>query len=165
MERSELDKKIILSLVEDFSSKIIGTALELDDLIQEAYVVLILANEARLHKPYDHVRNRLQAIVDHERCGQPWSPSAVPDPVDHLVHKENISRKKWLISSLIERCSQKQKLVLGLLYGLIDGICRTYSEISNLFHVSVRQIEKIEREAFSAIRRSGGLHLVRMKYV
>jgi RNA polymerase primary sigma factor len=72
----------------------------------------------------------------------------IPAPLDvtsHLIIAE-------LIEALLERLTERERQVVSLRYGLVDGHSHTLAEVGKLFQVTRERIRQIEASALSKLR-------------
>ena len=73
---------------------------------------------------------------------------SAPDEIaSHLALKE-------LIKELLEQLTERERAVLSLRYGLLDGHSRTLSEVGKTFHLTRERIRQIEARALEKLRAS-----------
>jgi RNA polymerase primary sigma factor len=70
---------------------------------------------------------------------------APPDVTSHLVLSE-------LVEDLLERLTERERAVLSLRYGLVDGRSRTLAEVGEAFQVTRERIRQIEARALDKLR-------------
>jgi RNA polymerase primary sigma factor len=73
------------------------------------------------------------------------SVPAPPDIASHLALKE-------LVEEMLEQLTERERAVLSLRYGLVDGQGRTLSEVGHTFHVTRERIRQIEARALEKLR-------------
>jgi RNA polymerase primary sigma factor len=73
---------------------------------------------------------------------------APPDIASHLALKE-------LVEEMLEQLTERERAVLSLRYGLVDGQGRTLSEVGHTFHVTRERIRQIEARALEKLRALG----------
>jgi RNA polymerase primary sigma factor len=57
-----------------------------------------------------------------------------------------------LVEELLEQLTERERAVLSLRYGLVDGHSRTLSEVGNTFHLTRERIRQIEVRALEKLR-------------
>jgi RNA polymerase primary sigma factor len=70
---------------------------------------------------------------------------APPDATSQLALTE-------LVEDLLERLTERERAVLSLRYGLVDGRSRTLAEVGKSFQVTRERIRQIEARALSKLR-------------
>jgi len=70
---------------------------------------------------------------------------APPDVASHLALTE-------LVEDLLERLTERERAVLSLRYGLVDGRSRTLEEVGKAFQLTRERIRQIEARALSKLR-------------
>jgi RNA polymerase primary sigma factor len=70
---------------------------------------------------------------------------APPDAASHLALRE-------LVEELLDRLTQRERAVLSLRYGLVDGRSWTLAEIGQAFQVTRERIRQIEARALDKLR-------------
>jgi RNA polymerase primary sigma factor len=80
----------------------------------------------------------LDVIEDRSVC-------APADIASHLALKE-------LVEQMLDQLTQRERAVLSLRYGLVDGRSRTLSEVGQAFHVTRERIRQIEARALEKLR-------------
>jgi RNA polymerase primary sigma factor len=68
-----------------------------------------------------------------------------PDAAGHLLLKEQVN-------GLLDRLTERERMVLSLRYGLLDGRSRTLEEVGKAFHVTRERIRQIEAKALEKLR-------------
>ena len=69
---------------------------------------------------------------------------APPDAASHLLLKEQVK-------DLLDRLTERERSVLSLRFGLLDGRCRTLEEVGRDFHVTRERIRQIEARALDKL--------------
>ncbi len=70
---------------------------------------------------------------------------APPDAAGHLLLKEQVN-------DLLDQLTERERTVLSLRYGLLDGRSRTLEEVGKAFHVTRERIRQIEAKALEKLR-------------
>lgn len=70
---------------------------------------------------------------------------APPDAASHLLLKEQVN-------GLLDQLTERERAVLSLRFGLLDGRCRTLEEVGKDFHVTRERIRQIEAKALGKLR-------------
>jgi RNA polymerase primary sigma factor len=70
---------------------------------------------------------------------------APPDAASHLLLKEQVK-------DLLDQLTERERAVLSLRFGLLDGRCRTLEEVGKDFHVTRERIRQIEARALGKLR-------------
>lgn len=73
------------------------------------------------------------------------SVPAPPDAASHLLLNEQVK-------DLLDRLTERERAVLSLRFGLLDGRCRTLEEVGKDFHVTRERIRQIEAKALEKLR-------------
>lgn len=144
-----------------------STYLTEDDLVQEALIASLFSVQS-VDEMKRHLEDQIHlSIRNEELIGLPDTFSELPldrfcesvDPIEKIIKKEQTEKAIRIAIVLIDRCPPRSRMVIRLMYGLVDGICHTAKEIARRFKVSVRIIRQLEREALLIIR--GGKSLIR----
>ncbi|QQY80582.1 RNA polymerase sigma factor (sigma-70 family) [Keratinibaculum paraultunense] len=72
----------------------------------------------------------------------------VDDVVDEVHFK---LLKKKLYQSINQVLKNREKIIIELRYGLIDGICKTQREIANMLGISRSYVSRIEKRAIEKL--------------
>jgi RNA polymerase primary sigma factor len=70
---------------------------------------------------------------------------APPDAASHLALRE-------LVEELLDRLTERERAVLSLRYGLVDGRSWTLAEVGQAFQVTRERIRQIEASALEKLR-------------
>lgn len=162
MEPSSFVKK----LSKKFYPLLRRTYLEKSDLEQETRVALIVAKNKNCDL-FQYVKKHLSVVIQQTEIKEEQlleSFSNKEQPIDYIMQIESKKRLMMILRTLIERCTTEQKIVLKLIYGLLDGKCRNYNEVAIMFKLPVQRIKEIEKEALVTLRNQQGLGQVRSKY-
>lgn len=92
-------------------------------------------NEKMLSKVADFYRNELKGL-------------------GRLTDKEIRNSKEMVMKLIRERLTDAEKEIIFLMYGIKDGIVRTFEDTAKVFGLTSEQVEEIDRVAFVKIRPS-----------
>jgi len=70
---------------------------------------------------------------------------APPDVTEHLLLKERVA-------GLLDRLTERERAVMSLRYGLLDGRSRTLEEVGKEFQVTRERVRQIEAKALWKLR-------------
>src|SRR5437763_4756957 len=70
---------------------------------------------------------------------------APPDVTEHLLLKERVA-------GLLDRLTERERAVMSLRYGLLDGRSRTLEEVGKEFQVTRERVRQIEAKALRKLR-------------
>jgi DNA-directed RNA polymerase sigma subunit (sigma70/sigma32) len=142
----------------EFLNKIQNTYLDADDLRQEVNIAFIVT------KKEDEVREYIKNILEESIRENPIGLNLSLEPIDYVVSLESKKKLLIVISALLERCSRKQRTIVRLIYGLLDGKCHDYQEIALMFRVPIERIKEIEKAAFCKLKKIKELLLLKTKF-
>lgn len=163
---SKSSSDLIEQVAKELRSQIRKTYLDEEDIKQEANVALIvskidnkdLASSIKKHlstvlarSPTEATEPRLSLYQTHE-------------PIEYIIQLESKKKLLFVLQSLLDRCTLQQKIIIRLIYGLLDGKCRDYNEISLMFKLPVKKIKEIEKEALYTLRHMNGLSYLRSRF-
>ncbi|KAI3944557.1 hypothetical protein MKW92_034956 [Papaver armeniacum] len=83
-----------------------------------------------------------------------FTPDRSVETPDEVVMKQHMQKDVY---KLLEDLDQREKQVLILRQGLWDGQCKSLEEIGKLFNVTKEWIRKIEKSAYSKVRKEENL--------
>lgn len=165
MNQDELVKQIL----KEFASKIKDTYLSTEDLEQEAHVALVLAQKKQKdNRLIDYVRNHVYCVIrQNKKSGKTLTNKDMDnnEPEDRFLKEEWRQRAALVIETLINRCCPEQRVVIELLYGILDGKCRSYKEVAGLLESSASKIKEIEKKTLETLREVEGLAYVKKKFL
>ena len=79
-------------------------------------------------------------------------PGAESDePQAELIRRE----LKELLEELMMELSDRQRTILQLHFGMVDGICRSLEEIAKELGISKERVRQIERQAMDRLQKMG----------
>lgn len=73
-----------------------------------------------------------------------------PQPQEELVRRE----LKQAIDALLDTLNERQRQILRLRFGMVDGTCHTLDSIGNLLGISRERARQIERQALDKLQKS-----------
>jgi RNA polymerase primary sigma factor len=85
---------------------------------------------------------------DEQTLGSFTEDAGVPSPVESAIE----STLRHDVSALLQRLPARERQVLELRYGIIDGRARTLIEVSHEFRVTRERIRQIEAQALKRMR-------------
>ena len=74
-----------------------------------------------------------------------------PQPYEELVRQE----LEKTMRSLLSRLNERQQKILGLHFGMEDGICYSLEEIGKMLGISKERVRQIERQAMDKLQKDG----------
>lgn len=144
-----------LNLIREYITQFCENNSELEDLIQDGYLVLLNAIESYDYTKNDQFNIYLIKCIDREILQGEKEESIINDELSFVIEEfiTTLAQKE-----VIQRCfsllSPREIKVLQLRHGLEDGNCRTFSEIGKLFGVTGERARMIQKNAFLKIRKA-----------
>lgn len=85
----------------------------------------------------------------------------IPDSKPNAFEYAMESKFKEALDMLLDRLSEKEKNVIKLKYGLVDGRTHTLEEVGNVFHLTRERIRQIESRALIKMRHPSNRNIIR----
>ncbi len=72
--------------------------------------------------------------------------------MDNVIDEVHLKfMKKKLYKSVNKVLKDREKIIIELRYGLIDGVCKTQREIANMLGISRSYVSRIEKRAIEKL--------------